>query len=506
MKKLKTTLSIESLIKSMKSQALIEGELQRKSAQPEIAQILLVSGRNVITAMDIVDDQVHLEGKTFFNVIYTDMIGELHSFESSAPFHHTLEMKGAKRDFRGFADSNIKDISYRLLPSGAVAVKAFAELACHVWTQEDQDILTEVSSDSDTYVREEGISLPMQTAFKNTLVTLREDIRVPQNMPTINKVLDADGYAVVRSVHIENMKITVEGDVRISVIYESRDKNAPIQHMTATLPFGEIIGIDEVEEGDLASVFTELIDLVASPVEGSDDLIVVDTSFKLITSIYSFKKMNAISDLYSTKSKIECTKEKVNMRGLCCSFCTKTILRAPIELPKSAPDVSRVLFCRANPCVSKATARQGFVEIEGMLYTQICYACANGKLASVSIETPFKTEISAEKSRPGMEVMARVELEYFEVEGSGRDLDAKFSLEITLSLFTSESKELVLDANETDEKVEPIRGIRVYFVQPRESAWDICKRFHITPSALEELNKNTNIANLKTGDKLIIFS
>ncbi len=505
MKKLKTTLPVESLIRSAKSQALIEGELQKKSSEPEISQILLVTGRNVITALDVMDEQVFLEGKTFFNVVYADMIGELYAFESSATFKHTVEVPGAKSGHKGYAMCSTKDITYRLQPSGAVAVKAYAEIVVNVWTQASHEILTEVVSDPSTYIREEMITVPMQTAFKNTLATLRDEIRIPQNMPTINKILDVSGYAIVKNITLENMKVIAEGDIRVSILYESKDKNAPLQHLTSTLPFGEIIGMDEVEENDLASIFTEIADLTAHPYEGSEDIFAIDVSFKLITSVYSYRKMNLIGDLYSTATKMDCAREKLAMRGLRSYSSSKSILRSSIELPKSAPDVARVLFSRANPCINKATAMQGYVEVEGLLYTQIGYSVPNGKVHSVSLETPFKTEISVEGAHPGMEVMPRAHVEYFEVEGSGRDLDAKFSIEIALACYSSQNREVVLDVIESAEKLQPEKGIMIYFTQPGESAWDICKKFHITPDALESLNKHANLSSIQPGSKLLIF-
>ena len=69
MKSMSGTLQIESLLGSVKSKALIEGELSRKPSQPEISEILLVSGRNCVSAMDITDGGVTLEGKTYFNVV-----------------------------------------------------------------------------------------------------------------------------------------------------------------------------------------------------------------------------------------------------------------------------------------------------------------------------------------------------------------------------------------------------------------------------------------------------
>jgi len=506
MKKLKTTLPIESLLKSARSQALIEGELQKKTSQPEISQILLVNGRNIITAMDIIDDQVLLEGKTFFNVVYMDMVGDHYSFESSAAFKHKVELPGAKSGYKGQALCGTKDINYRLLPSGIVAVKAYAEITCNVWTQTDREILTEIASEPGTFVREEPLTMPVQVAFKNTLVTLRDEMRIPQSMPTINKILDASGYAVVKNIAVENMKVVAEGDMRISIIYESKDKNAPIQHITLTLPFGEIIGIDEVEENDKASIFTEIMDLAAVPYEGSDDVFSIDVSFKLTTSVYSHKKINVISDLYSTRNQTECAREKILMRGLRSHNSVKSILRAGIELPKNAPDVSRVLFSRSNLCMTRAVSMNSYVEVEGVLYTQICYAVANGTVHTASVETPFKTEISMEGAGSGMDVMARGFVEYFEVEGSGRDLDAKFSLEIALACFTGGSRDVVLDANELPEKIEREKGILVYFAQPGETAWDICKKFHITPDTLESLNKHMNIQNIGPGNKLIIFA
>lgn len=505
MKKLKTTLPVESLIKSAKSMALIEGELQKKSSDPEISQVLLVTGRNVITSIDVADEQVFLEGKTFFNVVYVDMIGELYSFESSATFKHTVEVPGAKSGHRGHAMCSTKEISHRLMPSGTVAVKANAEIVCNVWTQISHDILTEIVSDPNTYIREEVITIPVQTAFRNSIATVRDEIRIPQNMPTIHKILDVSGYAIVKNITIENMKVIAEGDIRASILYESKDKNAPLQHLTSTLPFGEIIGIDDVEENDLASIFTEIMDLSANPYEGSEDIFAIDVSFKLITSVYSYKKMNLIGDLYSTNTKMDCTREKMAMRGLRSYSSSKSILRSSIELPKSAPDVARVLFSRANPCITKATSMQGYVEIEGILYTQVGYSVASGKVHSVPIETPFKTEISVEGAHPGMEVMPRAHVEYFEVEGSGRDLDAKFSVEIALACYTSQNRDVVLDVVESQDKIQPEKGILVYFTQPGESAWDICKKFHIDPDALESLNKHANLSSIQPGSKLVIF-
>lgn len=505
MKKLKTTLPVESLIKSAKSQALIEGELQKKASEPEINQILLISGRNVVTAIDIMDDQVLLEGKSFFNVVYADMIGELYSFESSAAFKHSMEAPGAKSGHKGFASCAVKDISYKLLPSGAVAVKEYTEITCTVWTQINRDLLTEVVSGPDTYVREETISIPVQTAFKNSLVTVRDEIRIPQNMPTIQKILDVGAYAIVKKITMENMKVIAEGDIRVSVLYESKDKNAPLQQMSATLSFGEIIGADEAEENDVASVFAEIMDVSAKPYEGTEDIFALDVSVKLITSVYAYKKVNLIGDLYSTGTKVECTREKISMRGLRTYSSSKSILRTSIELPASAPDVARVLFSRANPCIAKATAMHGYVEIEGVLYTQIGYSVASGKVHSANVETPFKTEISVECAHPGMDVMARGNIEYYEVEGSGRDLDAKFAIEIAIACYTSRLQDVVLDANETNEKVQTEKGILVYFTQPGETSWDICKKFAIKPESLESLNKHANLSAIQPGNKLIIF-
>ena len=45
MKKLFGSVAIEHAVTHANTKALIEGELQRKPAQPEIAQLLLVCGR-----------------------------------------------------------------------------------------------------------------------------------------------------------------------------------------------------------------------------------------------------------------------------------------------------------------------------------------------------------------------------------------------------------------------------------------------------------------------------
>ena len=505
MKKLFGSVAIEHAVTHANTKALIEGELQRKPAQPEIAQLLLVCGRVQIAAVDVGEDSVLLEGKSIFNVIYADIAGEAHSFEASAPFAHTVEAEGARAGMTAKVSCAVHSVDARILSGGSVAVKAHVCIDARVSEQTEREVLCGLQECQGVYFQEKTLHIPRHVCGKNVLFSFREDIRLPQNLPTVHKLLHVDAYGVAKNIHVENMKVIAEGDLRLHILYESNDKNAPLQRYSGTIPFGEIIDVDDAEQTDTASVLCETVEISMSCMEGSEDMITIEGSAKLCCDVYRFSDSACIADLYSVKKNLECVRAPLRMRGLERFFTAKTILRSTAELPKNAPDVSRVLY--SHSCAGDVAAKpmHGYVEVSGNIYTQMCYACINGSLFTTDIVTPFTTEISMESVAEDAEVQPCVQVEYFEVEGSGRDLDTKFALEIMLGEYSGTVQTVVIDAEERSEPLKLQKGILIYVTEKKEACWDICKKFHIAPDALSSMNPDCDPDFISAGQKLIIF-
>lgn len=504
MKKTKGAVPSEKITGGINSRAMIEGELSRKPSQPEIYQILLLSGRSVITVCDTAEGFVNIEGKVYFNTVYADMTGDIYSFESSANFKHKAECGECKKGMSANANCTIKNIDYKLMPSGSVQVKAYGDICVYIFESETCEIITGIEEGEDTFMREEKVVLPKKAVQKNVLSTIKEDIRLPQNMPVINKILDVEGYGVIKSIHCESMKITCEGEMRYCVIYETSDKNAPLQSYSGSLPIGEIIGAEGAEENADAFAFCEITDIAGYTYDESSDTFALEASVKIHLCAYLSGEYSVITDVYDISKNISKSASDVYFCSLKDFKCVKTIMRDSVTLPQGSPEAARIVFARGNAEITDSKCCKDYIKFEGNVYADICYYSTNGGMATAAVTIPFCAE-SAGEFDENCEIISRVNVEYIETEGFGRDIDVKYSLEICYGVFDCGRKTVLADCEYDGSAVAPKEGITVYFAKEGDTLWDICSKFKVSGESVTSFNKNVDFSAIEQGEKIIVF-
>jgi hypothetical protein len=483
------------------SETLIEGKLSVPAEKADIGRILLVQGRVHVNA-EPGDGKVFMEGTVKFTVVYMGFEGSIDSFESSSPFRHTENMDNAGAGMNAYAKGSVKEIEFTVEDDRTLYVKGVVSMSISGSMPVVYETVTGADS-PDIQMKSLRRRLASVKDYKKDTATVREDIRIPQSMPKAEKVLFTDAYAVVKSVKHEDLKIIVEGDIKIMVLYLSEDKSAPLQYYYDSLPFGDILASEGTSSDDIVLADADLYDLNMDVAEEAGDILRLGAKINVLCTINSQNEIEYMEDAYSLKNRLNIKYNDCSYRHAVLSGSVKAFTRSAITIPPYEPSISRIVCMKASPVIVTATPNNDRVYLEGLMMFSICYASSDG-MRSYSGEVPFEAEAQMEGllSTHAVEVSAEVENSAF--EGAGRDISVKFMMDVQIKAFSQNKFKLVSDVEETEEETPHKKGIIIYFADGDETLWDIAKRYSTTLDSVKKFNPDLE-DEIKQGQKILIM-
>lgn len=148
---------------------------------------------------------------------------------------------------------------------------------------------------------------------------------------------------------VEDGRAAVEGDLKVFIIYESTDKNAPLQYFEETLSFGEVVRDDALRAGSKVFCIANLETLATEPDAEDMDILNISAAIGLCLIGRRHETVRIIEDLYDEKKDVQLDYTSIGACNISEGECMKKILRLSAEIPASAPEVSRILF---SSCLS----------------------------------------------------------------------------------------------------------------------------------------------------------
>ncbi len=501
MKIKKASFKTETACQPRLSESLVEGRLSLPPEKNEIDRVLFIQGRIGVNA-EPADGKVFMDGSVIFSVVYMTADGNIDAFEAASPFRHSEDMAGAGAGMLLTAKGSVKEVNFSLEDARSVYVKGIVSVSLRGSMSKSCEAVT--GADSDLQMKMAKKRLKVTKDLKRDTMMMREDLRLPQTLPIAEKILNADAYAVVKSVKIEELKIIVEGDVKLSVLYLSTDKGAPLQQFNESIPFGHIITSEGMAPDDMISADVNLSDLNVNIAEEAGDILRISARLNFMCAARANSDVEYLEDAYSLKNRLNLKYDEQTCRHLVLSESTKAIARSTISVPQTEPSVSRIVCLRAKPSITAVHPHNDRVYIEGLMMFSLCYTSAEG-LWSYSGETPFEAEVQMDGIMPDQEVEISAEVEYCNFEGTGRDISVKYMLDVEIKAYAQSQMRLVSDMIETDEAPRHNQGITIYFADGGETTWDIAKRFSTTLDTVKKFNPEIG-DTIASGQKILIMS
>ena len=502
MKVQKISLQTETAGREVLSESLVEGRLSLPSEKADIDRILFIQGR-VNVGAEPTDGRIFMDGSVIFSVVYISDNGDIESFDASSPFRHSEDLPGVGPGMNVLARGNVREVEYSSDDNRTVYVKGIVSVALRGTMPRSLETVSGTGEQA-LQIKTARQPLKMTRDTKRDTVVLHEDVRIPQSMPVAVRILAADAYPTIKSVHTEELKIVVEGELKISALYLSDDKGAPLQQYNETVPFGQIIPSDNLEPDDAIVADANLIDFGLSTVEEADDILRLNARIGIVCGTRTTQETEYMEDAYSLNSKLDIAYADQTCRQLKRWGCGRAFARSTISIPAAQPGVSRVVCLKASPIILSARPGEGRVYLEGLMMFTMCYTSPEG-MASLTGEAPFEAEALLDGINANDEIEANADVETCSCEGTGRDISAKFMMDVTLRAYTETNMHLVTDIKDTEEPLARDGGITIYFADGGESTWDIAKRYATTPETVRKFNPDIGDAAIP-GQKVLILS
>ena len=501
MKVLKSSFNTETACKSKKSESLVEGRLSLPVEKMDIERVLLVWGKVHVNA-EPTDGKVFMDGSVKFSVVYMDIEGNVDAYESTSAFRHTEDFENAGADMKVYAKGSVREVEYTVEDNRCLYVKGIVSMNIMGSMKSSNEAVSGVDS-QDMQTKMYAKRLMQSKEYKKETISVREDIRVPQSMPRAQKILYADAYATVKSIKTEDLKIVVEGEIKMMLLYLSQDKSAPLQYFYESLPFGKIMQSEDVSIDDIVTADADMYDLNMDIAEEESDIFRMFAKINIISTVRTSREIQYMEDAYSLKKKMNVSYKDFSYRNMALSGCVKAIARCAISIPDTEPSVSRIVCMKASPVIAAATPGTDRVYLDGLMMFTICYASPQG-MQSYSGEVPFEAEAQMEGLTQDHEVEVMADVEYCSFEGAGRDISVKFMMDVGIKAYTQNKFRLVSGVEETEESTPVKKGITIYFADAEESLWDIAKRYAITLDTVKKFNPEISDTTEK-GQKILIM-
>ena len=481
---LKQTVTTGNSIWERGKEVVVEGSIKLPDTFPPIASVVGVSGTAEAEQPEVSDGKVLITGRLCLSILYVDQDGEFVPFDSETHFTHSMAVDGIADYMAVYCQVFTGDVEFHLTDSSTISLRTWLHLDITALANKEDDILAWDTGLKDVETSLATDAFPYVRSSKSVRSYLKNDLRIPQNMPPAQSVLFVRAYAVVKSTNTEADKVVVEGDLRVILVYLSADKNAPLQCLSETFPFGEIVSMADCAPGDRIYASAQLEQLSASLMEDDGDLVSISATLELECAAFGSKNLSFVQDLYSTTHQVALSSRPIGSSVLTTLGCLKRFVRLGMTVPEGAPQVSRPLFACGSVELTAVKQSAGRVTAEGIIHLQLCYTTAEMGIQCIHTSLPFDTDATPEDLKDGQKVFLRAFLENANVEGTGRELEVKCSLELFAAAADGKGSMAVAAAEIGDPLPDVQPRIIVYYADGTETVWDLAKKFAVKQSAI----------------------
>lgn len=475
---METTEFLSGVISPLSKTTCIEGSLTLPQTLPDIGSVLTVLGTAKTDEAACSPRGVAVTGRAFFQILYLDTEGSARSFDAQCAF--SAELEGEIDDMTlSTAAAHIEDIAFKedtrrvdlranlVINAAGGCNKTHSAAAC------GEDIEKRTST----------VDVSVLKDISHCPCSVSGSILIPQSMPEVKSVLLATGAAQISSTHRDIERIAVEGEIKLGIVYLGSDKNAPIQYMSESVPFSQIVPL----KGEGSAIADCTPARISVQIGNEPDTLEYICDMDISAIMTQKEEVTLLEDAYST----QCCIEPVTSRLTLCEAVgidpQRRVIRTGATIPESCPEASRVLLTTVTPCIEDAQAARGAVMISGTLFATVCYTTAEAGIRSAKLALPFETEIAAPVSE-GMRVSINAQCEYAAAEGSGRELELRACLCFNGIAYSCSEIDMISDLN-TSDAPERDGGILLYFADTGETDWDILKKFRLRENQMKDMGE-----------------
>lgn len=496
------------------SQFTLEDDRNIPDNKPDVSAILFDSAGVVLEDVKPFTDYVSVRGRLAFRVLYhTQEEGSsLVALEGKISFDEKINMDGVEAADTVTVKPLVEDLTVGIINSRKLSVQALVCLKAQVEDLYDEEVPVELQGQESVEYRRTPMELARIAISKNDIFRIREEVSLPSGHPNIFQILWSDLGLHDVECRVQEEKISLQGELRLFVLYEGEGEDHPVRSFEAVIPFGGSLdchGSSETMLADITYAIGQQELNVRPDLDGEERVIGLEAALDIAMKLYEEERLDVITDVYGVTSEVETQSRPADLRRLISRINGKMKVSDHVRLTEKDGGILQLLHCEAAPAVEQKEITEKGIQLTGSLQLRALYVTGDDSMPynSLRAQIPFRytLEIPGLTLQDTSEVSAMAEQLQVTMLGSD-ELDVKAVLSFGTMVFRSVPTELISDI-----RIQPLDtarlgtlpGMAIYVVKPGDNLWNIGKRFYLPVQKLRELN-DLNGSEIRPGQKLLV--
>lgn len=498
-------------------QVTLEEDMNIPDSKPDVTALIYEKGQIQIEEVKPTEDHVNIRGRLHFSVLYqTREEGQkLVCVESKIPFEEQLYMEGVRGTDAVVVKANLEDLTTGVINSRKLSVQALFSLKAKVEELYDEEAPVDIYFDevgTPLQYRKVKMELAQVAIQKNDIFRLKEEISLPQNYPNIFHIIWDSILLEEVEFKLLQENISVQGNVRVFVLYESEGEDMPIRTFESVIPFSQNLECHGCNEKMLADICYEMghRELEVRPdFDGEQRCIGLDLVMDIAVKLYEEENVEMVSDIYGVTKEVDCVEKPVMLKKLLMRIGGKSKVTERLKVKAGEQRILQLLHSEGEVQIDNRQITDEGILLEGTVALQVMYITGDDatpyNCTKRMIPFSYTLEVPGIAPTDSFSINATVgQLQVVMIDSE--EMDVKAILDFQALVFRHTPQILISDIHITEldaSKVEELPGMVVYVVQSGDNLWNIGKKYYVSVDLIKEINELTS-EEVKIGDRLLI--
>ena len=467
---------------------------------PDIVKILRCEVTPILTGNQVSGSQLTVDGVAAARVFYLSDAGCLRSAEYKIPFSRVVEIKPSSSRPVVRVSPSVGYFNCRAVSPRRLDLRGAISLSILVTACREEDVVAGAEG-MGVLTRGEEREVTRVTGQEVRPFTLREELELPSDKPSIRLPLRCSGFARITDKKQVAGKIVLKGELKLHVFYLCDGDDNQLDSTDHTVPFSQILDVDGMEEQTRCIVSLQVSSLDVPPKadpDGQSRVLALEAVLEAKVLCHRNETIPLVSDCYSTQYESSCQQKTVSLGRLAEAVDESHVYQESVDLPDGAVRILD-LWCRVQG--EEFSAEAGKATAAGRLLISMFCSMEDGGMEYFDKTEPFTHEIDIDCQRP-MEFLGEFSIldVGFTSSGSGR-AEIRCEIGITGPVYCSEPEavltSLTVDEEHPKEK-DPSVSLTIYFADAGENLWEVAKRYN---TSMEKILADNGLTGTVIGEK-----
>lgn len=499
----KENICINQLVGQKSDILEVEGDVIVNDVKPDVLNTVSVNGNVCVQKREVVDGRIRLEGAVNVYIIYLadDETGGIRSLNTSVDFTHTMEFPECRNGMYIDETLSIKNMECKVINSRKINVRAFLDTSVKVYSNDNIEMINNVNSIDDVQCLNNTIDINTLIGNDSTKVYAKDTVMI-DSADNLAEILKSDVSIVNKDIKISYNKILAKAEMQVRIMYLTEDNR--INNVTSNIPIMGFVDMPNVSDTNSCNTKYKLKNIQIRPNNMEEHSISVDAEIEITCSVFDSRQINVIQDLYSPTSDVTFSKRQVT------ALVNKDVIKqnCMIQEQVSVPEIenNRIFDVQVTTNIQKESVRNGGVDFEGEISLEFLFEANNSsRFSSKIVKLPLNYTINNDNIDENSSIDTNVEIQTqdFVVLNDGM-VQSKIELMFEVSVSRNEKLNVIDNIEIEDKKECNGHSMVIYFVKPKDTLWEIAKKFDSTVEEIARINEIENANLIMPGMQLYI--